>query len=188
MTHATRTGIGIAVVLLWSVVALAATCEQILDSREYDCSFVDQANQTFRGCVRFSSPGTVGDLDIHGDVNFPAGRAKFTGGCSCAPTGNVNSPAFDASSEFDCLPLGFADGLVVSGKAGKTEISRARMMEGDGSSVLFTCVVPKNVFSGGTTFCPACQPAGELCGGLDPGPCCAGLTCSGPIGQQPRCN
>jgi hypothetical protein len=188
MTHprfGLATAVSIAAALLLATTAFAAdTCLTVLGTKAYNCDFVQQTGETYKGCVRFESPGQVGEFDMRAQIEFPAGSRKLLGGCSCGAKGSLKKPQFDAAKSFDCL---FIDASRTSndfaGKASKTKISAGRITAPDGRSIIFACQVPR----GPAIPCLACQPAGQPCGAAD-GPCCTGLTCSGALGQTPTCH
>jgi hypothetical protein len=168
--------------LLWPAAASAGNCVDVLDHHAYDCRFAQDTGETYAGCVRFTSPGTIGDFDLHAHVEFPSGTSNFDGGCSCDPKGSVKKPQFDAAKTFDCLKRGFGS-FVVSGKADGKTIAKGHITGLNGTSVIFSCgPFPKNSLNNGADPCPACVPGGDSCTG-SAGPCCAGLTCSGGICQ-----
>ena len=54
--------------------AHAASCEEALDNAAYDCRFAQDTGQSYGGCVRFTSPGTIGDLDLQEHLARPGLR------------------------------------------------------------------------------------------------------------------
>ena len=171
--------------LLAAHISAADDCVTVLGTKGYNCDFVQQTGETYKGCVRFESPGQVGEFDMRAQIEFPSGSRKLLGGCSCGAKGSLKKPQFDAAKSFDCL---FIDASRVSndlaGKASKTKISGGRITASDGRSIIFACQAPR---SGPPVSCLACQSTGEPCGAAD-GPCCTGLTCSGALGQTPTCH
>jgi hypothetical protein len=166
---------------LWATVASGSSCQDVLNNGLYPCcSFVADTGETFNGCFRFTSPGTLGDFDIQANI-FSTVVSSFNGACSCDPTGSLKTPKFDAAATFDCLPSGFG-GLVLAGKAGKTSITKGHITRADGHSVIFTCGPGPCI---GTRPPCQCQPAGQPCSGGTYGACCEGLTCGLSRGTGP---
>ena len=93
---------GLMVVAVFSVLAMvllanspsaeaSGNCEGKLFGNSYDCSFKDNHTGSLSDCFEF------GNLGISEFFDLLSNSASW--GCACNPTGSVNSPSFDSSSE-----------------------------------------------------------------------------------------
>ena len=183
----TITCLVITIALVSAIDAVAQNCEAVLDNTSYDCRFARDTGETFLGCVRFSSEGTIGDFDIRLHMEPASGATNLLGGCSCHATGSVQEPEFDAAKTFACIVRRPSGALAIGAKASRSKIRQGQITSEDGSSILFSCKVPREPSPSPSERCPACQPAGAPCGG-EAGACCEGLTCIGVIGQPLACH
>ena len=183
----TITCLAITIALVSAMDAVAENCEAVLDNTAYDCRFARDTGETFLGCVRFSAAGTIGDFDIRLHMEPASGATNLLGGCSCHATGSVQEPKFDATKTFTCIVRRPGGALAIGAEASRAEIRQGQITGEDGSSMLFSCKVPRGPSPSPSVRCPACQPAGAPCGSEE-GMCCEGLTCSGVIGQPPACH
>jgi hypothetical protein len=127
-------------VLLCAAAVGATTCDGELDNRVFDCQFVSQDGERFTGCLQFGSPGAIGEIDLHADIQTSITTSQLAGACSCGPTGSLRNPKFDTSKSFDCLAtstLGFP--LIIAGKVGGPRITGGHTTASGGFSSIFAC-------------------------------------------------
>ena len=115
--------------------AQAENCEEVLDNNVYRCQVKSDFGTAFEDCFSFISPGDRSDkFDL-----FVDGLGQVLG-CSCRASGSFNSPAFDASKEFQCVTNGVDGfGIAFNGRADRTQLKKGQVVNEFGDSFLFEC-------------------------------------------------
>jgi hypothetical protein len=119
------------------VEAAKKSCAQKLGSQVYSCTVAAEGGGTFQDCLRFSSPGTMGDFDLRSDAQ------GLLVGCSCKGKGSSKKPKFEALPIFVCSGSDNEGEYLFEGNvsgSGK-KLSKGVATNGSGGSFVFDCKV-----------------------------------------------